>query len=183
MWHHVVRRSFLTCRIGAAPVFRVNYPTTLRHIHSHHHVNLISHDLHVNSITAVAWSHVQLYPQPCARSEGVCGYGCVDHRIFSFCTRWRWVVAFTQWPLNLREGSGYSLPRRPGGPHSRSWRLEEKISSRYRKPNDDFSDVRPAVQSLYRRSLNIRPPLWCSHGVERHVSVASFSEEVFLLHV
>jgi len=86
-------------------------------------VNLISDDLHVNSITVVAWSHLQLYLQPCARSEGVCGNGCVDPRIVSFCTRWRWVVGFTQWPRNPREGSGYPLRGRPGGPHIRSWRL------------------------------------------------------------
>jgi len=126
MWHRVVRRSFPTCRVGDAPVFRVNYPTTLRHIHSHRHVNLISHAVHVNNITAVAWSHLQLYLQPCARREALCGNGCVDPRIFSFCTRWRWVVGFTQWPRNPREGSGFPLRRRSGGPHSWSWRLEKK---------------------------------------------------------
>jgi hypothetical protein len=59
------------------------------------------------------------------------------------------------------------------------WR--KKISSPCWKSNDDFSDVRPTVQSLYRRSLNIRPHLCCSHGVECHVSVASCSEEVFFV--
>jgi hypothetical protein len=59
------------------------------------------------------------------------------------------------------------------------WRKKSRPSCR--KSNDEFSYARPIVQSLYQRSLIIRPRVFCSHGVELRVSVASCSEERFFV--
>ena len=49
-------------------------------------------------------------------------------RIPKICTKWRWAVIFTRWPVGPDEHCRYALGRKMRWPLSPSWRNEQNIS-------------------------------------------------------